>query len=76
MTRVLRAAGAGLVLGGLGLAAGSVSAQEESRVVRPAPPVPSKQGRPPAVRNMILLVVLIGAAAGVGFIPSKRGHQD
>lgn len=44
--------------------------------VRPKAPTPSKTGSPPNVRNMLLLVVLVGIGIGVNFIPSKRGHQD
>lgn len=43
---------------------------------RPKAPTPSKTGEPPRVRNMILLVVLLGLGLGVQAIPSKRGHQD
>lgn len=43
---------------------------------RPKAPVPSKTGTPPKVRNMLLLVVILGVGLGVQAIPSKRGHQD
>lgn len=44
--------------------------------VRPKAPVPSKTGTPPRVRNMLMLVVILGVGLGVHAIPSKRGHQD
>lgn len=44
--------------------------------VRPKAPVPSQTGTPPRVRNMLLLVVIMGIGLGVQAIPSKRGHQD
>jgi uncharacterized protein HemX len=49
-----------------------VSAQDS----RPKAPIPSKTGEPPKVRNMLLLVVILGIGLGVQAIPSKRGHQD
>jgi len=44
--------------------------------VRPKAPPPTKTGQPPRVRNMIMLVVILGLGLGVQAIPSKRGHQD
>ena len=44
--------------------------------VRPKAPPPSKTGDPPKVRNMIMLVVILGIGLGVHAIPSKRGHND
>ena len=43
---------------------------------RPKAPVPSKTGSPPKVRNMLLLVVILGVGLGVQASPSKRGHND
>jgi hypothetical protein len=44
--------------------------------VRPKAPVPSKTGTPPKVRNMLMLIVVLGIGLGVNAIPSRRGHQD
>ncbi len=43
---------------------------------RPKAPVASKTGKPTTVRNMMMLVVILGVGLGVHAIPSKRGHQD
>lgn len=51
----------------------AITAAQDSR---PKAPVPSKTGSPPKVRNMLLLVVILGVGLGVQAIPSKRGHND
>lgn len=43
---------------------------------RPKAPVASKTGKHTTVRNMMMLVVILGVGLGVHAIPSKRGHQD
>ena len=54
----------------------AVPAGASAQDARPKAPVPSKTGTPPRVRNMLLLVVILGIGLGVHAIPSKRGHQD
>lgn len=54
----------------------ALPAATSAQDARPKAPVPSKTGEPPKVRNMLLLVVVLGIGLGVQAIPSKRGHQD
>ncbi len=56
----------------LALVPASVPAQE----ARPKAPVASKTGKPTRVRNLMMLVIIVGVGLGVHAIPSKRGHQD
>lgn len=54
----------------------TLPAASPAQDVRPKAPVPSKTGTPPKIRNMLMLVVILGIGLGVHAIPSKRGHQD
>lgn len=54
----------------------AVPAAAPAQDARPKAPIPTKTGQPPRVRNMLMLVVILGIGLGVQAIPSKRGHND
>lgn len=54
----------------------AVPSAAPAQEVRPKAPVPSKTGDPPKIKNMLMLIVIVGIALGVQAIPSKRGHND
>jgi hypothetical protein len=40
------------------------------------PPTPPKADKPPAIMNMLILVVIAALIIGATFMPTRRGHQD